>query len=65
MISAPSGNVFVSSSLNGDNFGCTMEDGEYGEVPVTVEAFNACAEISQKLLRDLPWTGPSRTVPSV
>jgi hypothetical protein len=32
MISAPRGNVFVSSSLNSDNFGCTMEDGGYGEV---------------------------------
>lgn len=65
MVNAPSGGVLIVGSLIGDNFGNTMEDGNYGEVPVTIETFNLIVRVIQELLDRLPWHGGPRVIPSL
>lgn len=62
MISVPGGALIVDT-LNGDNYGCTLADGSYGEVPVTHESFQLCVEVMQRLLQSLPWKGSPRVAP--
>jgi hypothetical protein len=63
MVRAPGGCVLIIGSLNGDNFGNTMDDGNYGEVPVTIDTFNLFARVFQEFLDKLPWRGGPRVVP--
>ena len=63
MINAPGGGVLIIGSLTGDNFGNTMEDGNYGEVPVTLDTFNLFVRVFQEFLDRLPWRGGPRVVP--
>jgi hypothetical protein len=58
-----SGGVLISDTLMGDNFGSTLADGAYGEVPVTADTLSLCVSTFQRLLSALPWTGPPRLVP--
>lgn len=62
MINAPGGALIIGS-LIGDNFGNTMDDGNYGEVPVTIDTFNLIARVIQEFLDRLPWRGAPYVVP--
>jgi hypothetical protein len=62
MVNAPGG-VLIIGSLIDDNFGSTMEDGNYGEVPVTVDTFNLIVRVIQEFLDRLPWRGVPYVVP--
>lgn len=63
-ISAPHGGVMVIGGLHGDNFSCTLANGTYGELLVTIASFNSCVEVFQRVLDNLPWHGPPRLFPS-
>jgi hypothetical protein len=62
-INSPQGGVLVIGSLNGDNFGNTMDDGNYGEVAVTRDTFNLFVKVIQEFVDKLPWRGWRRVVP--
>lgn len=63
-VSAPNGGAFIIESLNANNFGGTLEDGSYGEVPITSEALATAAQLVQTFWDQCPWKGPKRLVPS-
>jgi hypothetical protein len=56
--------ALVFESLRNHNFGSTMNDGSFGEVPVTVEALQACVQCFQDLVNALQWTGESHVFPT-
>jgi hypothetical protein len=62
-VNAPGGGVLIIGSLMGDNFGNTMDDGNYGEVPVTIDTFNLIVRVIQEFLDRLPWRGAPHVVP--
>lgn len=64
MVSAPGGGVLILNSLNGNRYGCTMADGHYGEVEVSVESLMATAELVQGTFDAFTWTGHERWSPS-
>ena len=51
----PGGNIFVHEAIVGDNFGSTLQSGEYGEVAVTAETLEAAREAVQLAIDGLPW----------
>jgi hypothetical protein len=65
MVDAPGGGVLIIGSLNGDNFGNTMDDGNYGEVPATIDTFNSVVRVIQEFLDKLPWRGVPHVVPNL
>lgn len=63
-VSAPGGGVLILNSLDGNRFGCTMADGHYGEVEVSVDSLVATTELVQGALDSFTWTGPVHWSPS-
>ena len=63
-IVAPTGGVLVTSSLEGDRYGCTLADGRFGQVEVNERSLDALAGAMQAAINGLPWSGPPRSWPS-
>jgi len=64
LISPRGGALFIENLFN-DNFGGTMVDGNHGEVPVTIHAFEQLVAVVQDFLNKLPWRGSERVAPSL
>jgi len=62
MIEAPGGALIIEL-LNDRHFGCTLADGHYGEVEISIDRLSTAAGCVQRLLDAFDWQGPSRHVP--
>lgn len=51
------GGVLILESLNGRNFGSTMADGQYGEVPVTSASLAVANQLVQAIIQAFRWKG--------
>jgi hypothetical protein len=54
----PNAEVLITESLIGSRFGCTMNDGRYGEVDVSPASLNAAATAIQSTINSFKWKGP-------
>lgn len=57
------GGSLVLSNLNGTRYGCTLEDGYYGEVDVTPESMEIIRIIVQRVFDSFKWKGPEIHLP--
>lgn len=62
-ITAPSG-ALVLSHLHGNKFGCTMANGELGEIEVSQNSLNAVQATLVRVIYSFPWQGPKRHFPN-
>lgn len=62
-VHAPDGGVLILNSLNDNRFGCTMNNGEFGEVEVSVETTKVAQLAIQGILDAFSWKGPRRYEP--
>lgn len=62
-IHAPGGGVTVPSSLNNNRFGCTMADGQFGEVEVSSGTLTDVGGLTQRTIDVFVWQGPGRFAP--
>lgn len=60
----PHAKVIIMESLIGSQFGCTMEDGHYGEVDVSITSLQAAATAIQSTINSFKWDGPPTHWPS-
>lgn len=63
MVKAPDG-FLVYDSLDGTRFGCTMADGQFGEVDVSPTTAGIMTTAVQQIVDAFQWDGPTRHVPS-
>lgn len=64
MVHAPGGGALIINCLNGNQFGSTMGDGEYGEVEVSCATMRVAQNAIQGALNAFTWKGPRRYQPS-
>ncbi len=64
MVKAPGGGVLVLDSLNGNNYGCTIADGHYGQVEVSAQSAQVAQQCIQGVLNAFRWKGPHRCTPT-
>jgi hypothetical protein len=58
------GGVLVLESLNGNRFGSTMENGEYGEDEIGTSTLETARMTVQSVLDGFQWKGAARVVPT-
>src|SRR5439155_8339019 len=58
MVNAPAGGVLIVDSLNGNKFGGTLANGEYGEIEVSIASLERVRELVEVLIDSFPWKGP-------
>ena len=61
--SPPTQRALMVDILSGDNFGNTIHDGHYAQVPVTAEFFALLVGTVQTFIDTLPWDGEPRVYP--
>lgn len=64
IVEAPYGGVLILSSLNGSKYGCTMSDGNFGEVDVSALSMAYLKDILDNVLNSFNWEGQKRHMPS-
>jgi hypothetical protein len=47
--------LLIGGALNGQNFGCTIEDGTYAEVEVSADTIEVARAALQAVFDALPW----------
>lgn len=57
------GGVLVLESLNGNCFGSTMDNGEYGEVEISLDSLLIARECIQNVINAFEWEGPPQHRP--
>lgn len=62
LVHAPGGAV-IYDALNGNMFGCTLADGEYGEIEVSSATARRIAGAVQQVVEAFSWRGPPDHVP--
>jgi hypothetical protein len=62
-VSAPHGGVLIYDQLNGRRFGCSLADGSFGEVDISIETAMRVRDAVQDVINTLVWTGPRDHVP--
>ena len=62
LVSAPGG-VVIYDALNGTRFGCTLADGEYGEVDISAATAARVAAELQEVVEAFHWHGPREHAP--
>jgi hypothetical protein len=60
----PSKRVNKYDALNGNHYGCTTADGEYGEVEVSATTLTIAHETAKAVINAFQWSGPQRHVPN-
>lgn len=63
MFNAPSGGVLITNSLNGNKYGSTLANGNYGEVDVSENSLIILGEMLQEVLNSFSWTGSKEHLP--
>lgn len=63
LIHAPSGNVLITNSLNGNKYGSTLGNGNFGEVEVSEYSLIILGEILQEVLNLFSWSGSKEHLP--
>ncbi|MGF7049108.1 hypothetical protein J2T13_003616 [Paenibacillus sp. DS2015] len=55
--------MLISSTLNDNKLGYTMDNGKYGELEVSLDTLNVLTEAYQKILDSFDWIGPAIQFP--
>lgn len=62
IIKAPQG-ALIKSMLNGNRLVCTLGDGGYGEVEISIKSMQQLQEVVQNTLNLFDWSGPKTHLP--
>lgn len=62
-IYAPNGGVLILNQLSGNNYGCTLGDGTFGEVEVSFNTMNKLQIALQDFLDSIEWEGNIEIMP--
>ncbi|MEN4888220.1 hypothetical protein [Erwinia billingiae] len=55
--------IIALNNLNGSFYGCTMADGNYGEIDVSAESLEKLQSILHEVINAFPWIGSPETLP--
>lgn len=63
VVRVPDGGALLLNCLNGNRFGCTTADGQYGEVEVSAACLSGVRQCIQAIIDSFTWMGPPRHYP--